>query len=243
MPKVKKKSFIQKNGLIAVWSIAGFMAMGYIGFLASGTGTDKNGAIRVARTPDTKTDALPAPVQKKIAALSARVEALTNREKSTLRKLSVIEEALRPTAALPDQKPSPDTASPEAIQPVTSTIAKANVSVHVLPLTENDRIIGFSDDNRQGSFGLNLASARSISSLKRHWSELKKSQPKLFQGLEPHYLDKSSQDLPLYELVVGSFERINEARSYCRTLSAQSIECQETSLPQGRFDKIHTAGK
>ncbi len=240
MPQLKKKSFIQKNGLIAVWSMAGFMAMGYIGFLATGSGTGNSGGALVAQNRSLPDKGAIEPVQQKIAALSARVEELTNREKTTSKKLSIIEEALIPTASLPDK---PAQTAVKAVRPSERPVPRAPVSVNVLPLTENDKITELSVDPSPETFGVDLASARSIESLKRHWDYLRKSRPALVKGLKPHFIDKGTADLPLYSLVLGPFRQMSEARASCNALLRARIECQETSLQVPSLNKIHTADR
>jgi hypothetical protein len=244
MPQVKKKSFIQKNGLIAVWSMAGFMAMGYIGFLATGSGTNSSIGTVVAQNGSTPSTAARSPVQQEIAALRAHVAELTNREQATSRKLSMIEEALGPnTAALPGPKSGYgiDEVAPGTDSIETPFKSTAKVSVNVLPLTANDKITELSGSNQSDSYGVDLASARSISSLKRHWSYLQKKEPDLLRGLKPHFIDKGTSDLPLFSLVVGPFNRMSDASSHCLSLSKANIECQETRFQMGSMEKIHTA--
>jgi hypothetical protein len=243
MPQVKKKSFIQKNGLIAVWTMAGFMAMGYIGFLATGTDSGQSEGTVVAQIGTTPAIS---PVQQEVAALRAHVQALTNREKTLSKKLSNIEEALGPnTAALPEQ-PSGygiDEEQPQANTPSPLSNSNKNVSVNVLPLTQDDKLTEFSGAELPESYGIDLASARSIESLKRHWNYLKKTNTGLLKGLKPHFIDKGTSELPLFSLVVGPFDRMSDARGHCEKLSKANIECQETRFQADSIEKIYTAGR
>lgn len=245
MPQVKKKSFIQKNGLIAVWTMAGFMAMGYIGFLATGTGGQRSDNTLVAQNGAT-TSAKISPVQQEVAALRAHVLELTNREKKLARKLSNIEEALGPnTAALPDEPSGYGIDEEVPVANATDTLSKPSqkVSINVLPLTQDDKVTQFSGSDLTDNYGVDLASARSIDSLKRHWDYLKKTNTVLLKGLKPHYIDKGTTELPLFSLVVGPFNRMSDARSHCSELSKASIDCQETHYQVGSMEKIHTAGR
>ena len=239
MPQQKKKSFIQKNGLVAVWSMAGFVAMGYIGFLATGTGNQHSTSSMVAQSGIAKSSMI-TPVQQEVAALRAHVQELTNREEKLARKLSNIEEALGPnTAALPDQ---PSGSGKPKAQP---SVAKSGnkVSINVLPLTADDDVMQLSADPQSKSYGIDLASARSLDSLERHWKNLKKSNPALLKGLKPHFVETGTTELPLYSLIAGPFERKSAAVTHCKKLSNANIDCQETNYQSGGMGKITTAGR
>lgn len=222
MPQIKRKSFIQKNGLIAVWSVAGFMAMGYIGILAIGRGSDPSQMQQVASNAAVIAIS---PVERQLAALNDNIKKLANKTDKTSKELSLIKEAFGPsTASLPDKQP-------------------ATVSVNVLPLTENDKIAVLSGDDSDKTHGIELAQARSIESLKRLWQKLQKADSSLFSGLKPHYIDHGTRELPLYSLVLGPFPLASQARGRCEQLSKAGIECHETSYRAVPNIKIQTAGK
>ncbi len=213
--------------------------MGYIGFLVTGSGGQNSGGTLVAQNKPVSAMASISPVQQELATLRAHV-------KETASKLAVIEEALGPnTAALPNQKSGygKDQQMPRAAALTLPSKASDKVSVNVLPLTENDKITELSGDDPTESYGVDLASARSIDSLKRHWTYLKKTRPELFKGQKPHFVDKSTADLPLFTLVVGPFDRMSDARNQCAKLTSANIECQETQFQVGSMEKIHTAGR
>ncbi len=244
MPQVKKKSFIQKNGLVAVWSMAGFVAMGYIGFLATGTGSQRSNSTMIAQSNMTGSS-VRTPVQQEVAALRAHVQELTSREKKLSRKLSNLEEALGPsTAALPGQPAGfgleNDGQNSNASYPAAKPSQK--VTINVLPLTADDNVMQLSADPQSKSYGVDLASARSIDSLERHWRNLKKSNPGLLKGLKAHFADKGTADLPLYTLIAGPFERMSAAVSHCKKMSIANIDCQETNFQSG-MGRITTAGR
>jgi len=226
--------------------MAGFMAMGYIGFLATGTGTNStNGPIVAQQGANPTTGTAVSPVQQRLASLTARVEELANREKTTSKKLTEFEEAFRPTAALSDPLPGSRVDDNAVVGNALPSGGKssANVSVNVLPLTENDKITEFDGAGQLENYGIDLASALSVETLKRHWSNLKKSNPSLIKGLKPHFLDKGTAEAPLYLLVVGPFDRMSDARGRCAALSKANIECQETRYQDGSMENIHTAGR
>ena len=245
MPQVKKKSFIQKNGLVAVWSMAGFVAMGYIGFLATGTGSQRSNSTMVAQA-NLANSSVATPVQQQVAALRAHVEELTNREKKLSRKLSNLEEALGPnTAALPSPSSgiSQRNSAQKTNMPSSTGMPSKKVTINVLPLTADDNVMQLTTDPQSKSYGIDLASARSIDSLERHWKNLKKSNPALLKGLKAHFVDKGTTDLPLYSLIAGPFERMSAAVSHCKKMSNANIDCQETNFQSGGMGKIKTAGR
>ncbi len=244
MPQVKKKSFIQKNGLVAVWSMAGFVAMGYIGFLATGTGSQRSNSTMVAQANLANSSAT-TPVQQEVAALRAHVQELTSREKKLSRKLSNLEEALGPnTAALPSQTTEfgRGNSAPNTNMPSPARMPTKKVTINVLPLTADDNVMQLSTDPQAQSYGIDLASARSIDSLERHWKNLRKSNPALLKGLKAHFVDKGTADLPLYSLIAGPFERMSAAVSHCKKMSNANIDCQETNFQSG-MGRITTAGR
>jgi len=106
MTKLKKKSFIQKNGLIAVWAMAGFIAMGYISFLVTGAGDSARPGLADS-SGSTATGAgqgKSAGVSKQVAALQAHVAELKSREVKLAQKLSRLEQTLGPiTASIPNK--------------------------------------------------------------------------------------------------------------------------------------------
>ncbi len=241
MPQVKKKSFIQKNGLVAVWSMAGFVAMGYIGFLATGTGNQRSNSPMVAQS-NILNSPVSTPVRQEVAALRAHVQELTNREQKLSQKLLNLEEALGPnTASLPDQA-SENNAENKVVNPPAPKPTQ-NVSINVLPLTAEDNVMQLTVDPQTNNYGIDLASARSIDSLERHWNSLKKSNPALLKGLKAHFIYKGTTELPLYSLIAGPFERKSAAVSHCQKMSNANIECQETNYQSGGLGKITTAGR
>ncbi|MCP4932934.1 MAG: SPOR domain-containing protein [bacterium] len=240
---MKKKSFIQKNGLVAVWSMAGFIAMGYIGFLATGTGSQRSNSTMVAQR-NLANSPVATPVQQEVAVLRAHVKELTSREKKLSRKLSNLEEALGPnTAALPSQSTEFDLRnSAKNINSLSSNGKPSKkVTINVLPLTVDDNVMQLSAGPQTKSYGIDLASARSIDSLERHWRNLKKSNPALLKGLKAHFVDKGTTDLPLYSLIAGPFERMSVAVGHCKKMSNANIDCQETNFQHGGKLKITTA--
>ncbi len=252
MPQVKKKSFIQKNGLIAVWTMAGFMAMGYIGFLATTIDSPRTGGPVAGLDRPSLPPGAASSVQQEVAALRANVKELRQREKQLTRKLTNIEEALGPaTASLPQnpqkasgslsQKASRQTAGIAAVTP-EKAVAASPVSINVLPLTAEDKVINLSGMNKVENYGVDLATARSVSALKQHWNRLQQQNGDLFRGLKPLYIDKGSSDLPLFSLVAGPFNGLSDAQSYCEKLARARIDCQETGYPGSFPQKIHTAG-
>ncbi len=245
MPQVKKKSFIQKNGLIAVWAMAGFVAMGYIGFLATGNNSLSSDSTLVAQNGSTPSRTPVSTSNSEVAELRARVQDLTNREKTLSRKLSNIEEALGPnTAALPDKPTGYGIDEVARAKPKSADLETTRtVSINVLPLTQDDKINELINNDQLNRYGVDLASARSIDSLQRHWIYLKKKSPKLFKGLKPQFIDKGTPDLPLFSLIVGPFERMSDARNRCKALSKANVDCQETHYQVGSMQKIKTAGR
>jgi len=242
MPQIKKKSFVQKNGLIAVWSMAGFMAMGYIGFLATGSDTQQPQKPQLAAAGAITTS----PVERQLAALSANMKKLANKTETTSRELSLIKEAFGPnTASLPDTKPVEKEKRAKARLAVNASPSRlpAKISVNVLPLTENDKVAVLSGTDPSETYGIDLAQANSISSLERHWQGLKKTDNKLFAGLKPHYINRGTTDIPVYSLILGPFDLKSEAQNHCEKLAKLSIECEETHYRAATFEKIQTAGK
>ncbi len=242
MPQIKKKSFVQKNGLIAVWSMAGFMAMGYIGFLATGSNSQQpqNGQLATAEASSIS------PVAQQLATLSATMKKLANKTESTSRELSLIKEAFGPnTASLPDAKPveKEKKAKAQLAANVSPETLPAKVSINVLPLTENDKVAVLSGTDPSESYGIDLAQARSIGSLERHWKRLEKTNNPLFSGLKPHYINRGSAELPVYSLILGPFDLKSKAQNRCEQLAKISIECDETHYRAEPFEKIQTAGK
>ena len=214
--------------------------MGYIGFLATGTGNQRSNSTIVAQSNLTNSS-VSTPVQQEVAALRAHVKELTNRAQKLSRKLSNIEEALGPnTAALPDQSTGFGTGNNN---PAAKMKPSRKVSINMLPLTADDNVMQLSKDPQSKSYGIDLASARSIQSLERHWNNLKKNNPALLKGLKPHFVDKGSQGLPLYSLIAGPFAKMSAAVSHCKKLSSVNIDCQETNFQSGGMGKITTAGK
>ena len=249
MPQTRRKSFIQRNGLIAVWSVAGFMAMGYIGFLATGMASRHDGGTELA-SQDTSPPV--SPVAQQLAALNANVRALANKAETTSRELTKIKEAFAPTAALPDEKTGAEAETstrPEHLPLIASKtapdrrLAGTKVSVSVLPLTENDRVAALSTTMPGETYGIDLAQARSVDSLEHHWEKLKRAHPALFSGLTAHYIDRGSKDLPLYSLIVGSFDLMSAAHVRCAQFSRADIECEVTRYRAGPFARFHTAVK
>ena len=219
--------------------------MGYIGFLATGTGNQRTDSTMIAQNQPAKAT-MGLAMQQEVAALRAHVQELTSREKNLSKKLSNIEEALGPnTAALPEQDTGFKLRENNPSAPMQPPISKAtkNVSVNVLPLTPDDKIFQLSDKTAEKTYGIDLASARSIDSLERHWKNLKKSNPALLKGLKAHFIDKGTADLPLFTLVAGPFERKSAAATHCKMFSNANIDCQETHFQTGSMEKITTAGK
>jgi len=93
MPRVKKKSFIQKNGLIAIWAMAGFIAIGYIGFLAVGVDpiTGKSSMATKGIGPGGSNAH-----QRQVAALASQVNKLNRKEARLAHKLRNLERSLGP---------------------------------------------------------------------------------------------------------------------------------------------------
>ncbi len=253
MPQIKKKSFVQKNGLIAVWSMAGFMAMGYIGFLATGSDTrqPQNAQLATAGTITTS------PVERQLAALSANmkkianttnanIEKLANKTETTSRELSLIKEALGPnTASLPDTKPveKERVAQKQLAADRQATGLPPKISVNVLPLTENDKVAVLAGTDPSETYGITLARANSISSLERHWRGLGKDEKKLLTGLKPHYINRGTTAEPLYFLILGPFDLKRDAQNRCGEFAKLRVECGETQYRATPYEKIQTAGK
>jgi len=95
MPRIEKKSFIQKNGLIAIWAMAGFIAMGYIGFLVVGVEPAANRARLAASLPAGHDQNL----HNQVAALNAKIDRIKHNELKLAHKLNNIEQSLGPMTA------------------------------------------------------------------------------------------------------------------------------------------------
>ena len=168
MPQVKKKSFIQKNGLIAVWTMAGFMAMGYIGFLATGNGSLDTRQPLVVQNEIPFSAAQVSPVLKEVAALTAKVEDLTSREQKLSKQVTYLKDAFGvETSSLPDEKEKPVEKTTQKIEKTIEKTPKKTpklvvaaapkivitpkpyekVTIKLVPLTQEDKLSGFSSDS------------------------------------------------------------------------------------------------
>jgi len=242
MPQIKKKSFVQKNGLIAVWSMAGFMAMGYIGFLATGSNSPQSKNLQLATAGASSTN----PVEQQLATLNATMKKLANKTETTSRELSLIKEAFGPnTASLPNAESVEKEKKAKALLTAKASPENlsAKVSINVLPLTESDKVAVLSGTDPSESYGIDLAQARSVGSLKRYWKKLEKTNNSLFSGLKPRYINRGTAELPVYSLILGPFDLKSKAQNRCQQLAKISIECDETHYRAEPFENIQTAGK
>ena len=239
MAQIKKKSFVQKNGLIAVWSMAGFMAMGYIGFLAVGSNGSPTSNPQLAQAGGTTLKVNP--VEQQLAALNENMKKLASKTESTSREISILKEAFNPTAALPDSPRKQPQAQAQNEANRADNVKTAKVSVSVLPLTENDSIDLLSGLDAGESYGVDVAQGLSIATLERYWK--KQQGNALFSGLTPHYINRSSDDQVMYSLVLGPFQLKSAARKLCQQLGELSMECETTHYRAGPSEKIQTAGK
>jgi hypothetical protein len=249
MPHVKKKSFIQKNGLIAVWAMAGFIALGYIGFLVTGADQYASG-VKMAGAGGGH-------VGRQVAALKANVDSLNKKEAKLARKLSNLEQSLGPvTASLPaeptgygiDEVTSPSI-SPQAVmaskEKAATMLMRANngsVSIKIAPLAQEEDIAELLGPTRFDAYGLQLARASSTEALKRHWDYLQKSHGDILKGLKARYENAGGPDKPLYKLVAGPIEHLSDARSICARLSREAVDCSETSFKASTRAALKTAG-
>jgi len=127
------------------------------------------------------------------------------------------------------------------VSPSKSHDTSKNVTIKVLPLTQDDTITEFTGSSPLENFGIDLASARSVDSLERHWDYLSRSNPELLDGVKPHYVGKGTAELPLFTLVAGPFKRMADARILCKKLAKENIDCHETRYNDKEMQNLHTA--
>lgn len=235
MPQIKKKSFIQKNGLIAVWALAGMIASGYIAFLFMGAGPQSGRSSRIADTGGTTLAPTSGPMQEEVASLRAHVVELKDQEAQLAQKISKIEQTLGPiTASISDQKAPTGygideeaSAAPDAAAAPSSP----NVTVKMLPLTQDDTAAEVYSQGGFDSYGLSLATARSLDALERHWDYLTRTAGQTLADLRPRYLRKGSDDSAQFHLIAGPLDRMSDAKARCEQLTRLNIDCTGT-----RFD-------
>lgn len=236
---MKKKSFIQKNGLIAVWSMAGLIACGYIAFLVLVTGqqnmsAQKYASANVAPIADRGAEQ----AQADVTNLRAHVDELKQQEERLAAKLSKIEEMLGPiTASISGPKPSgygidEEPVAHDAAQPATPSA----ILVKMSPLPQDDSVAEVYSRSGFDAYGLKLATARSVDALERHWDYLQKTSTAPLANLKPRYLSKGSAEQPLFELIAGPLDRMSDATARCQQLGKVNVDCEHT-----RYDLIPAA--
>jgi hypothetical protein len=244
----KKKSFLQKNGLVAVWSAAGLVAAGYIAFLFLGAGPHGNGIGKLANTSAGSPTHTAAPEHEEVANLRAHVVELKDQEEHLAQKISKIEQTIETfgpiTASIQSNKPSTGYGideEPRASSEPPSTAGGPNVAVKVSPLPQDENLAETYSSGGFDTYGLSLASARSVDALERHWDYLVKTAGATLAGLKPRYVRKGGADNPQFELVAGPLDRMSDAQSRCEQLSRINIDCQNTRYEQDLRGEFQSA--
>jgi hypothetical protein len=232
MAQVKKKSFIQKNGLIAVWGMAGLIASGYIAFLFMGAGPKTGHNPKLADNGSAPASPTANPMHEEVASLRAHVVKLKDQEEQLAQKISKIEQTLGPiTASISDQKTNTgygiDEETPAAPD-AAATGAAPNVSVKMLPLTQDDTVAEVYSLGGFDTYGLSLAKARSLEALERHWDYATRTAGAALADLKPRYLKTGAGDNVQYELIAGPLDRMSDATARCERLSKLNIDCSNT---------------
>lgn len=243
MSQVKKKSFIQKNGLIAVWSMAGLIASGYIAFLFMGNPGHDSSVGKIANAiTNSSIGRTSTPVQQEVASLRAHVSELKDREEKLAKKISKIEQSLGPITASISDNTTGYGIDDENAPVFVDRDKTANVAVKILPLLQDDSVGELFSETSSQSYGISLASARSVDALERHWDYLRKTAGTSFNDVQPRYVRRGSPTLPVFELIAGPFERMSEARARCDQLTRLNIDCASTRVDNSFPSEFQNAG-